>query len=202
MADSAFDQPAGREPAPGALAVVQAFVNTYMKHLDGSGGVEHLQHPRDLERFLAEHDALAPCASVTRAEFERALEVREALRALAAVNNGKPLPHAARTTLEAAADGAGLTLRLGSGAALTAVAPGVPGALGRLLATVSMAMADGSWARMKSCAQPNCGWIFFDRSNNRSSRWCTMAICGSRAKMTAHRRRKAGRRAEAPRAGA
>jgi predicted RNA-binding Zn ribbon-like protein len=201
VADDAFDQPAGREPAPGELAVVQAFVNTYMKHLDGSGGVEHLQQPRDLERFLDEHDALAPRAGpvrVTRAELEHALAVREALRALAAVNNGKPLPEAARATLEAAADAAGLTLRFGAGTerrTLTAAGPGVPAALGRLLATVATAMADGSWARVKSCAQPNCGWIFFDRSNNRSSRWCTMAICGSRAKMTAHRRRRAGRRA-------
>ena len=103
--------------------------------------------------------------------------MREALRALAAVNNGKPLP--ARCARDARSGrGRRRPDACGLGAerpALTAVAPGVAGALGRLLATVATAMADGSWARMKSCAQPNCGWIFFDRSNNRSSRWCTMA---------------------------
>jgi predicted RNA-binding Zn ribbon-like protein len=27
-----------------------------------------------------------------------------------------------------------------------------------------------------------CGWVFLDRSRNRSRRWCTMEACGSFAK--------------------
>lgn len=36
----------------------------------------------------------------------------------------------------------------------------------------------------------NCGWLFLDTTKNHSRRWCSMAACGSRAKM----RRYYGRR--------
>lgn len=195
MASDPFEQPAGRAPAPGALAVVQAFVNTYMNLLDEEGGVEHLSRPGDLQRFLVAHGLLAPHARVTGAELAAAVSVREALRRLAAANNGAPLDASALATLDAAADAAGLTLRLGARdrhGALTAASPRVAGALGRLLALVQVAMVEETWPRLKACAHPRCHWLFYDRSNNRSSRWCSMAVCGSRAKMQAHRRRRAG----------
>jgi predicted RNA-binding Zn ribbon-like protein len=34
--------------------------------------------------------------------------------------------------------------------------------------------------RLKAC--PACGWLFFDRSKNRSRAWCDMAVCGNRVK--------------------
>lgn len=42
--------------------------------------------------------------------------------------------------------------------------------------------------RMKICG--NCGWLFIDRSKNRSRAWCDMAVCGNRAKASRHYRRK------------
>ena len=42
--------------------------------------------------------------------------------------------------------------------------------------------------RMKIC--PNCGWLFLDRSKNRSRAWCDMAVCGNRAKASRHYHRK------------
>jgi len=42
--------------------------------------------------------------------------------------------------------------------------------------------------RMKICR--NCGWLFIDRSKNRSRSWCDMAVCGNRAKASRHYRRK------------
>lgn len=38
--------------------------------------------------------------------------------------------------------------------------------------------------RLKICR--NCGWLFIDRSKNRSRRWCDMAVCGNRAKASRH----------------
>lgn len=34
--------------------------------------------------------------------------------------------------------------------------------------------------RMKICS--HCGWLFLDRSRNRSRMWCDMAVCGNRIK--------------------
>ena len=44
--------------------------------------------------------------------------------------------------------------------------------------------------RVKQCADQGCGWLFLDTSKNHSRRWCSMDICGSRAKMRRHYRRK------------
>ncbi|MCY1240531.1 CGNR zinc finger [compost metagenome] len=38
--------------------------------------------------------------------------------------------------------------------------------------------------RLKIC--PNCGWLFLDRSRNRSRTWCDMAVCGNRSKARRH----------------
>lgn len=42
--------------------------------------------------------------------------------------------------------------------------------------------------RMKICG--NCGWLFLDRSKNRSRSWCDMAVCGNRVKASRHYHRK------------
>ncbi len=42
--------------------------------------------------------------------------------------------------------------------------------------------------RMKICG--NCGWLFLDRSKNRSRAWCDMAVCGNRVKASRHYRRR------------
>jgi predicted RNA-binding Zn ribbon-like protein len=70
---------------------------------------------------------------------------------------------------------------------------GVDGFIQRVLAIVAAAEIDGSWDRMKACANHGCRWLFYDHSRNRSRTWCTMDLCGSQAKMRAYRsRRSAG----------
>lgn len=39
---------------------------------------------------------------------------------------------------------------------------------------------------LRECAGAGCGWLFLDTSRNRSRRWCTMGICGNRAKARRH----------------
>ena len=43
--------------------------------------------------------------------------------------------------------------------------------------------------RLKACRQETCGWVFYDGSRNRSSSWCSMRVCGGRAKASSYRRR-------------
>jgi len=45
--------------------------------------------------------------------------------------------------------------------------------------------------RVKICG--GCGWLFIDRTRNRSKRWCITAMCGSRAKAKRYYARKTGR---------
>ena len=54
-------------------------------------------------------------------------------------------------------------------------------------------VCSGDFEYVKACEGATCTLLFVDRTRGRARRWCTMAICGNRAKQAAHRdRRKAG----------
>jgi predicted RNA-binding Zn ribbon-like protein len=64
-----------------------------------------------------------------------------------------------------------------------------PNALEAATARSALALAFGPERdRIKICG--NCGWLFVDRSKNRSRLWCDMAVCGNRIKANRHYRRK------------
>ncbi len=178
-----------REPAPGRLLLVQRFVNT----VDREHGREALSDPERLSALLAELGLVAAGTPAHDVDLSRALELREALRALACANNGVPAGDGPAGVLERAAADGGLVLRFRGGVpALEGAAPGVPGALATLAGIVATAVADGSWLRLKACRRDVCGWLFYDSSRNRSARWCDMAVCGNRTKTRAYRARRRG----------
>src|SRR5918997_4015751 len=138
-----------RKPAPGGLQLVQGFVNT----LDVEDGIEDFADPAALERWLVGYELMGPGDPLTQADLEQAVGVREALRAVLVANNGGPRDDRAIDTLNAAAKTAELLVRFerNGTAGLVPVRGGVDGALGRLLATVERAQADGRWERFKGC---------------------------------------------------
>jgi predicted RNA-binding Zn ribbon-like protein len=42
---------------------------------------------------------------------------------------------------------------------------------------------------VKACEGPTCTLLFVDQTRGRERRWCSMAVCGNRAKQAAHRHR-------------
>ncbi|MGI5170025.1 CGNR zinc finger domain-containing protein [Spirillospora sp. CA-253888] len=48
--------------------------------------------------------------------------------------------------------------------------------------------------RVKPCAHPNCVLYFHDTTKNGTRRWCSMAVCGNRAKAARHYERVKGGR--------
>jgi predicted RNA-binding Zn ribbon-like protein len=181
-------EPGDRMPAPGPLRLVQRFVNT----VDLEDGTELLADPAAVRDWLAAAGLLDRGTPVTSADHRRAVELREAIRALAEAHAGAPeAPDAARI-VDAAARRAGLHPVLGETTRLEATASGVDAALGRIVAAIHDAVAEGTWPRLKACERHSCRWAFYDRSKNRSGHWCSMAVCGSREKnRRAYRRRTA-----------
>ncbi len=169
-----------RETATGEIGVVQAFVNT----VDLQDGPELLTDPNTLRDWLVANRLMAEGATVDDENFKHAIAVREAMRGVIAGNSGLRVYPVDLATLNEAAIASRLRVRFGSGgkARLEPEATGAVGALGRLVVTLYSAMQSEDWHRLKLCDSDSCRWAFFDRSKNHSSRWCTMASCGNRAK--------------------
>jgi predicted RNA-binding Zn ribbon-like protein len=177
--------------APRPLYLIQRFVNS----IDLENGEDELTSPRALRDWLAERDLMDADEPVTTADLARALDVREGLRTLLLANAGLPLDEEKVERLDEAVARAGVRMRFRAGAepALEPEAGGVDGAMGRLMAIVAGAVEQGGWTRLKACHRDPCFWAFYDRSKNRSGRWCRMEDCGNIEKARAFReRRRAG----------
>ena len=179
-------EPGKRAPEP--LRVVQQFVNS----ADLETGEDELDTPAALAAWLGERGLLSGGRTVTAAEHRRALDVREGLRAALFVHNGGEPDAAAAERLERAAADSTLrvSFRAGGPPELTPSCDAVSGALATLLGIVAASATDGSWQRLKACADHGCRWAFYDHSKNRSGRWCSMASCGNQEKARSYRARK------------
>ena len=183
------DVPSHRLPAPGRLELGRAFVNT----LDIEDGVDEIGTPEALAAWLHENDLLPRAVGVRKGDVPRATELREALREVLAGNHGgHDVDRSAVESVERAARRAKLEVHFAAdGTARPEPAgKGVDGALGRILAAIADAQAEGTWERLKTCPADDCRWAFYDRSRNRSAVWCNMAICGNRAKVRGYRARR------------
>jgi predicted RNA-binding Zn ribbon-like protein len=183
-------QPGNRAPAPGHLWLVQAFVNTFWD-LDRNGD-EQLVDAQALAAWSVKRDLLEPGISLGQAELQRALDVREGLRAMLLANNGARPNQGAIERLNRALHGPGLIPALDPSAApdFTAQRRDLNAALALIATIVALAQLDGRWSRFKACRGTHCGWAFYDHSRNQASSWCAMSVCGSRAKAREYRKRK------------
>ena len=169
-----------RETAGGLIGLVQAYVNT----TDLQDGPEELSSPNTLREWLVARSLLEATAEVDEQDLKHAIALREAIRGVIGGNSGGSVYPVDLATLNEAATASRLRARFGRDgrARLEPEVQGVVGAMGRIVSALFAAMAEPDWHRLKLCSSTTCRWAFFDRSRNHSSRWCTMASCGNRAK--------------------
>ncbi|MQA95116.1 MAG: hypothetical protein GEV11_10895 [Streptosporangiales bacterium] len=175
--------------AVASAELLRDFVNTY----DVEEGREALAEPADLARWLAAAGLTHPAvtAPTTPADLRAAHELREALRSALRENHDGLTEH---PELEELAGRHVLRLTFGpDGPALAPARHGgrpAQAALARIVAAVLATAAEGRWSRLKVCAEDACQWAFIDSSKNRSRSWCSMKVCGNRAKTRAYRARR------------
>lgn len=176
--------------APMPLLRVQGFVNT--RDLEDETDV--LADRAVARDWLRDAGLLGREAELTEPDLELTVRIREAMRALIGLNGAtvdmdgyrfEPLrqlaaSHRARLTINE--DG---TVVLEN-----AREEALDDALFELLLIVHGSQQDGSWSRLKLCANPDCEWAFFDRSRNQQGSWCDMAVCGNRHKNREFRARR------------
>ncbi|ADG87795.1 CGNR zinc finger domain-containing protein [Thermobispora bispora] len=73
---------------------------------------------------------------------------------------------------------------------LEPIRSGAAAGLARIAGMIPAAYAEGTWSRLKVCAESTCQWAFIDSSKNRSRAWCSMRVCGNRTKTRAYRARR------------
>jgi predicted RNA-binding Zn ribbon-like protein len=182
-------QPAGRAAAPPPLDLVQDFVNTEIPEW----ARDDIATPALLETWLRGRGLLESDAAVTADGFVAARELRAALRELALLNTvGEEPGDELRALLASALSRAALRFELDGSGRLVGVPDGAAEdrALAAIAAVVVEAQVSGAWRRLKACRKESCRWLFYDRSRNASSSWCSMSICGNRVKTAAYRRRR------------
>jgi predicted RNA-binding Zn ribbon-like protein len=159
------------------------------------GGLLHRRTAAELRTAAAERPAEAAAAHTA------AIELREAIyAAAAAVAGGSPPPDQALAAIAAAheealaraelAPAAGAALQWRWSPADDLRRPVWPLAV----AAVDLLRDPERLARLKQCH--NCRWVFLDLSRNHSRRWCSMAHCGTEAKVRHLRARRAENRRE------
>ncbi len=176
---------------------IRAFLNT----LDIESGEDDLGTPDQIRPWLAAQGLPGTRGPIESSGIERLHGVRDALRDVldahsAVSRTAGPIdtsPGSVSTVaaLNATAAAAPLVVRFDAGghARLEAAQDDLNGTIAAILADVATCVADGTWARLKICRSDTCRWAFYDESKNHSRTWCSMSVCGNRAKGRAYRRR-------------
>ncbi|MFK4112553.1 CGNR zinc finger domain-containing protein [Streptomyces sp. NPDC002176] len=161
-----------RSAAPGSLALVESLVNT----LDLESGRDAL----DTEEGRVG-------LGIGDGELDTARALRESLRAALLAHAGHP-PHATVSPLGELLARAPLLVAVDDTDGSAALTPAHTGPLlSRVAAAVAGALVEGTWQRLKACEAPTCHWAYYDRSPAGRGRWCSMQVCGARAKMRRYR---------------
>jgi predicted RNA-binding Zn ribbon-like protein len=175
--------------APDRLEPVRRFVNT----LDIEAGTDAIEDASGLREWLTGAGLWRGDGRVGDDELRRARGLREALREAASANHDKvALPPTVVAVLDDVAERAGISVSFTPDRDWRAAAwaGGADGAMGELVLRVIESMTAGTWPRLKACASDACRWAFYDTSRAGTGKWCSMRLCGNRAKQEAWRGRR------------
>jgi predicted RNA-binding Zn ribbon-like protein len=166
--------------------------HAYADLLDWAGNAKVLR--REQVAVLGRRAAESPRAA--RTALERAIEIRELIyRIFTEVAKGATpkradLDRLRTTQLEALrhaeADWSG-GLAFSFARSDDLLAPVWP----LVLAAVDL-LRSPELQRVRQCANDPCGWLFIDRSRNRSRRWCSSGDCGNEARVRRFRAKHGG----------
>jgi len=168
-----------------------------LAHTGGDGTLaqfEIVHTPADLGRLLGVILGLGRLPA-DDADLAAAQRLRGAIGRLAYARAGGPLPPVPVEgprpgdveVLNAFAAAPPLVPALLPDGARTVVDPTVTAALSSLARDAIDLFGGPLAARIRVCAAENCGLLLVDTSRSGARRWCSMEVCGNRAKVRTHR---------------
>jgi len=162
----------------------------------GSGRSEdRLANPNWLKGFLRRWGGASQAVSPGRAA-EALRELRSLLRSIVdAAVAGRPIPAKERDLLNSYLAGSPVVRHLKKAKKsyelqLLPVARDLDFILSNIALSFAGVLADGDPARIKTCENSDCHWVFYDNSRNRSRRWCEGSGCGNLMKVRRFRQRQ------------
>ncbi|MFI6292156.1 CGNR zinc finger domain-containing protein [Nonomuraea sp. NPDC050790] len=165
------------EPSRATL-LVEAFANT----IDVEEATDALSDLAGLRSWLSDHGLPS---DVDERDFHQARLLRAGLRERLLANNGEEPDERVLAEAERVLDYLPLTVSLSVETPLAAEGP-----LAIIAAAWATTAATGEWQRLKRCPNHACAWVFWDGTRSRTRRWCSMRVCGNRAKVRAHAERR------------
>lgn len=173
---------------PDVLRPVLAFVNT----VDVEDGTDVFDGgPPALGEWLSDQELAPADVRPTAAQLRLARDLRRGLRALVLANNGGRADQDDLAAAEHAMARLALTGSVGDVPLRPTASDPVLAGLATLVAGYVAAVNSGSWHRLRRCPAEDCAWVFWDSSAKAGRRWCTMRVCGNRAKARGYAARRA-----------
>ena len=171
----------GSPPAPGNLALLEGFLNTW----SGELGVEDLGTVRATEAWLKQFGLWSGNRKLTSDQRQKIIEFREVLRTWV-------LDDRASDPISTSLFDVAFRVEVNDGDLIFLPVGNDPHQflVGSLINVISNSQQNSTWDRFKCCELPSCGWAFYDSTRSRTKRWCSMKTCGSRHKAREYYKRK------------
>jgi predicted RNA-binding Zn ribbon-like protein len=154
------------------------------------GGRELLSRPSDLAAWFRDAGLARRPPRVASADLAAAVHLRGMLREALLDRDAVAVAHLADAWLS----GERLGVCIDPATLQPRLLPAEPTS-GCLLVPVvldAVELARERIDRVRECAAEDCALVYLDESKNRSRRWCSMEVCGARAKAVAYYRRRRG----------
>jgi len=138
--------------------------------------------PAEQERALRRRAGSDPTGAART--LQKAGRLRESIyRLFMAVASGEPAPRAELEGFNAFVEESFTHARVTYTGGTFGLGFDPAGRLDGMLAVIAWSaielLRSPELGRVKTCGNGTCGWLFLDRSKNRSRRWCEMSDCGN-----------------------
>lgn len=156
--------------------------------------VDAFQTDQDVLQWLADYDLAIELALPPNALLDAARELRESIRRqIAAKKDGKPLDLDVINRFLVSGISHMELVALDKGQVRLERRRKI-GSVSQLLAPVAEAAAEllslDDFTFIRRCESPECVLWFYDRTKGHKRRWCSMALCGNRHKVSSFRKRQ------------
>ncbi len=141
---------------------------------------EYLTDPQALALWAARLGLIG--AAELEGDFAAALPARAALRRLFTSGERRAEDLALLDRLRSRP----ARLTAGPSGRLRLEEPGIEGLLALIAQSAADLLLSPAAERVKICPGDRCNWLFLDESPSGRRRWCSMAVCGNRAKAKRH----------------